>query len=219
MRTCKFVGLGFTFLFLLLIAAVSAEAQCAIREDIARGSWENPPFPTAPLDVVLVKVTLPPHCVGPWHYHPGPALIVVKQGTFQLTQDEPGCPMAVYQQGQVAAEQNGTEGAPHIHQAQNPGDVETIIYVTFQVPPGEPFQVNTEPVNCAQAAGLNHRPLASQYLPHKTAVRYTAQRSSSGRPTVHRPEPTDAGRLAVTTPKSSSTDLRTNRPRRERDGL
>ncbi len=155
MRTCKFVELGFTFLFLLLIAPVSADAQCAVQEVLARGSWENPPFPTAPLDVVLVKVTQQPHCVGPWHYHPGPATIVVKQGTLQLTQDEPGCPTAVYQEGEVAAEQNGSEGTPHIHQAQNPGDVETIIYVTFQVPPGAPHQVAADPVNCIQAAGLN----------------------------------------------------------------
>jgi quercetin dioxygenase-like cupin family protein len=219
MRMHEFVGLGFTLLFLFLIAPVSADAQCAVREDIARGSWENPPFPTAPLDVVLVKVTLPSHCVGPWHYHPGPALIVVKQGTFQLTQDEPGCPVAIYQQSEVAAEPNGTKGTPHIHQAQNPGDIETIIYVTFQVPPGEPFQVNTEPVNCIQAAGLNRRPLVNRYRPNKPGARYTAQRSNSRRPTVHRPEPTDAGRLAMRTPKSSSTDFVTNGLRRERAGL
>ena len=162
MRTCKFIALGCTFLFLLLIAPASADAQCTIREELARGAWENPPFPTAPLDVVVVRITLPPNCVGPWHYHPGPALIVVQQGTFQLTQDEPGCPTAVYQQGEVAAEQNGTEEAPHIHHAQNPGDVETIVYVTFQVPPGAPFQVPAEPVNCIEAAGLNQRPLASR---------------------------------------------------------
>ena len=158
MRTYKFVGLGFTLLFLLLIAPVAAEAQpCLIRDPLARGSLENPPFPTAPLDVVFVKVTLPPGCVGPWHYHPGPATIVVMQGTFQLTQDEPGCPIAVFQQGQVAVEQNGPEGAPHIHQPRNPGDVDTIVYITYQVPPGVAELVPADPANCVQAAALNQR--------------------------------------------------------------
>lgn len=158
MRTYKFVGLGLIFLFLLLIGPVPAHAQsCTDRVVLARGTWGNPPFPTAPLDVVQVKITLPPGCVGPWHYHPGPATIVVMQGTFQLTQDEPGCPIAVYQQDEVAIELNGPEGAPHIHHAQNPGDVDTIVYVTYQVPPGAPFQVPADPVNCINAAALNQR--------------------------------------------------------------
>ncbi len=96
------------------------------------------------LDLVQVKVSLAPGARGPWHYHPGPAIIVVKRGTFKLTQDKKDCPTEEYSAGSVVVE----EGF-HIHQPSNPGSEETEIYTLFVIAP-EPAldQIITEPKAC-----------------------------------------------------------------------
>jgi len=58
-----------------------ADPHFAINLGEARGRSTND---VPGLDLVQVKVRLAPGARGPWHYHPGPALIVVKRGTFKL---------------------------------------------------------------------------------------------------------------------------------------
>jgi quercetin dioxygenase-like cupin family protein len=129
---------GFGLMLLLVIASVGVANAQLQRTLVALGELPNPIFPTAPFQLREVKVKLAPGAVGPWHYHPGPAQIIVKRGTFKLTQDEPGCPAVEYHAGDVAIEPNGPEGSPHVHQPSNPSDDETVIYITFTLPPGTP---------------------------------------------------------------------------------
>src|SRR5215472_16657517 len=89
------------FFLLALIATVGFAKAQLLRTELGRGELPNPVFPTAPYQLREVEVWIPPHGFGPWHYHPGPAQIIVLPerdgvggGTFRLTQDEPGCPVA-----------------------------------------------------------------------------------------------------------------------------
>jgi len=143
----------FGLALLLVIASAGVAHAQLLRELLALGELPNPIFPTAPLQLREVKVTLTPGAVGPWHWHPGPAQIIVEQGTFRLMQDEPGCPEVEYGRGDVAIELNGPEGSPHIHQPSNPGSTDTIIYITFTLPPATPPDqdlIPAQPQFCGQ---------------------------------------------------------------------
>ena len=144
----------FGLMLLLVIASVSVANAQLQRTLVALGELPNPIFPTAPFQLREVEVKLAPGAVGPWHWHPGPAQIIVKQGTFRLTQDEPGCPEVDYQAGDVAIELNGPEGSAHIHRPSNPDPKEeTIIYITFTLPPGTPPDqdlIPAQPQFCGQ---------------------------------------------------------------------
>ena len=141
----------FGLLLVLVIASVGVARAQLIRKELARGEMRNPLFPTAPFQLREVKVTLVPHAVGPWHYHPGPAQIIVKQGTFKLIQDEPGCPEVVAHEGDVLIEPNGPEGSLHVHQPSNPGDTDTVVYITFTLPPDTEMDlIPVEPQYCGQ---------------------------------------------------------------------
>ena len=132
-----------TFFLLALIATVGFAKAQLMREELSRGELPNPVFPTAPYQLRIVKVGIPPHGFGPWHYHPGPAQIIVlpqEDGvggvTYRLTQDEPGCPAATLEPGSVAVEPNGPEESPHVHRPSNPSDKWTCVLITFTLPPG-----------------------------------------------------------------------------------
>jgi len=118
-----------------------ADPHFAINLGEARGRSTND---VPGLDLVQVKVRLAPGAKGPWHYHPGPAIIVVKRGTFKLTQDKKDCPTEEYSAGSVLVEDGF-----HIHQPSNPGSEETEIYILFVIAP-EPAldQIVTEPKAC-----------------------------------------------------------------------
>jgi hypothetical protein len=148
-----------SILFLGLISPLAAQAQL-IRVELGRGELPNPVFPTAPYQLREVKVRIPPHGFGPWHYHPGPAQIIVlpdqkdglcEGGTFSLTQDELGCPATILEPGSVAVEPNGPEGSPHVHQPSNPSDKWTCVLITFTLPPGTEMDlIPVDPQNCVQ---------------------------------------------------------------------
>jgi len=144
----------FGLVLLLVIASVGVANAQLQRKLLALGELPNPIFPTSPFQLREVKVTLVPGAVGPWHWHPGPAQIIVKQGTFRLMQDEPGCPVVEYHAGDVAVELNGPEGSPHVHQPSNPDPNETtVIYITFTLPPGTPADqdlIPAQPQFCGQ---------------------------------------------------------------------
>ena len=144
---------------LLLACATVANAQL-IRTELARGEWPLPAFPLAPQQIREVMVRIPPHGVGPWHYHPGPATITVGSseaqyqdhtGDFTLMQDEPGCPEETYHPGDVAVEPVGVGDAHHVHRPSNPSDNWTIVYITFTLPPGTDMDlIPLEPQFCGK---------------------------------------------------------------------
>jgi quercetin dioxygenase-like cupin family protein len=157
-KRLSIVALGMLSLLTLFSPrAVAQVCDAVCREVLGRGFLAEPRFTidlsqprgrsidgVPGLDVVQVKVRLAPGARGPWHYHPGPALIVVKRGTFKLTQDNKDCSSVEYPAGSVLAEE-----AFHIHQPSNPGSEETEVYILFVVPPEPtPDQIVIEPKAC-----------------------------------------------------------------------
>jgi len=147
----------FAGMLLALISPLGAQAQL-IHEELARGFAEPQQFAinmndargrsdagVPGLDVLEVKVTLEPGAVGPWHYHPGPALIIVKSGTFMLTQDKEGCPSVEYPAGSVLFEEPF-----HVHRPSNPGSEETEVYILYVVPPQSMDLIPTTPNVCKE---------------------------------------------------------------------
>ncbi len=145
----------FAAMLLALFSPLAVQAQLQ-REELARGFAEPQQFAinlndprgrsdggVPGLDVLQVRVILAPGAFGPWHYHPGPALIIVKSGTFKLTQDKEGCPSAEYPAGSVLFEEPF-----HAHRPSNPGSDEAEIYILFVVPPGSMDLIPTAPMAC-----------------------------------------------------------------------
>ena len=83
------------------------------------------------MDMVIVNAVAAPGGQSGWHYHPGPAFVVVKTGALTVyTADDPTCTGQVYQAGTVLIE--GT--SPHI--VRNEGSVNAEFSVAFMVPAG-----------------------------------------------------------------------------------
>src|SRR5262249_24049585 len=89
--------------------------------------------------------------IGPWHYHPGPAIIIVEEGEFTLTQDNSDCATVTY-----VAEPGGNhpvvwEEAFNIHRPANLSDKDTTIYITFlDIPRDSPDMIAANPQVCNQ---------------------------------------------------------------------
>jgi quercetin dioxygenase-like cupin family protein len=88
-------------------------------------------------DMVVVKVTLDPDGVSDWHSHPGPGLIAVAEGTITITYAE-DCVPRPYSAGDAFMEPGNV-----VMRADNFGDTDAIVYVTFlgipDGPPSVPF--------------------------------------------------------------------------------
>jgi hypothetical protein len=82
-----------------------------------------------------------------WHSHPGPALVVVKSGTFTLYDgDDPSCTPHVFSAGQAFVDRGG--GHVHIGRNETAGIVE--LSVTYLLPVGAAprTDVSSAPGNC-----------------------------------------------------------------------
>ena len=82
-------------------------------------------------DVVVLKITFrpgnnQPHDVIPWHTHPGPAIVAVAAGELTIT-NASDCVPRVYAAGQAFLDPGGT----NVHRADNLGDKDAVVYVTF----------------------------------------------------------------------------------------
>ena len=85
-------------------------------------------------DAITAKLTVPPGASVDWHTHPGPGIAVVAQGEITLTFG-PDCESRAYPAGSALI--HGAES--HADLAENLGDTDLVIYVTFfGVPPGPP---------------------------------------------------------------------------------
>ena len=95
-------------------------------------------------DLVLVNAVGNVGGHSGWHYHPGPAFVVVKTGALTAYRaDDPSCTGKVYPAGTVIIE--GT--VPHI--IRNEGSVSSEFSVVFMVPAGVAQRVDAPaPENC-----------------------------------------------------------------------
>jgi quercetin dioxygenase-like cupin family protein len=98
-------------------------------------------------DVVVQQVTIAPRGTTGWHTHPGPAVVVIKSGSFTLYDgDDPTCTGTTYSAGQAFID----PGHGHVHIGRNEGSQTVELYVTFlDVPVGGPPRIDASaPGNC-----------------------------------------------------------------------
>jgi hypothetical protein len=99
-------------------------------------------------DVVVQQVILAPGGHTGWHTHPGPAIVLVKAGTFTLYDgDDPSCTGKSYGPGQAFVDR----GYGHVHIGRNESVAQSVeLYVTFlDVPVGGVPRVDApSPGNC-----------------------------------------------------------------------
>lgn len=83
--------------------------------------------------------TLPPAASTGWHYHDGPLLTTVQQGTLRRQLAD----------GSATLHPAGTSfveppGPGNIHTGDNPGSVPVVLLCLFLLPPGSPLSVPVE---------------------------------------------------------------------------
>ena len=100
-------------------------------------------------DVVVQQVILQPGGYTGWHSHPGPAVVIVKSGSFTLYDaDDTSCTGNTYSTGKVFVD----AGYGHAHFGRNEGTTNTELWVTYlDVPVGTSprLDVSPSPGNCA----------------------------------------------------------------------
>ena len=101
-----------------------------------------------PIDVADQSITLQPGGHTGWHSHPGPALVVIKSGTFTLYEgDDPACRPQVYTPGQAFVDRGGG----HVHIGRNESSAIVELSVTYLLPvgAGPRTDVSPAPGNCS----------------------------------------------------------------------
>jgi len=104
-------------------------------------------FSKDPTDTVVTTTTLAPGGSTGWHSHPGPAFIVVTQGTLTVYDgDDPACTPHRYSPGSGFLD----AGLGHVHIARNEGTTPvTVVQTYLNVPPGGSQRIDAPaPGNC-----------------------------------------------------------------------
>lgn len=102
---------------------------------------------SAPIDVADQTVTIGPGGHTGWHSHPGPALVVVRSGTFTLyNANDPGCSPHVFEAGEAFVDRGG--GNVHIGRNETAGVVELSVTYLLPVGAGPRTDVVPAPGNC-----------------------------------------------------------------------
>jgi quercetin dioxygenase-like cupin family protein len=95
-------------------------------------------------DVIVQEIVLAPGGTTGWHTHPGPAVVLIKEGSLTLT-DGDRCRSHTYSAGQAFVD----PGQGHVHVATNPGTVNAVVYVTyFDVPAGQGPRIDAPDPGC-----------------------------------------------------------------------
>jgi quercetin dioxygenase-like cupin family protein len=99
-------------------------------------------------DTIFQQITVAPGGYTDWHSHPGPAFVVVKEGTFTYYDgDDESCTGIDYGPGESFVDL----GQGHVHNARNEGNVSVVLYVMYlDVPPevASPFIPAEDPGVC-----------------------------------------------------------------------
>jgi quercetin dioxygenase-like cupin family protein len=97
-------------------------------------------------DIVVANIVVTPAGHSGWHYHPGPALVVVKTGAITIYHgDDPTCSPTAHPAGTSFIEEGGM-----VHIARNQGAVETTLVTTYFAPAGSPTRIDAaDPGNCS----------------------------------------------------------------------
>ncbi len=151
-------GLALAFLAVLGVAATAyATASSGFStEQLSLGRFGEMKINTGDVklktkgdsDVYVVRNTVVPGGQSGWHYHPGPSLITVVQGTATFYDgDDPTCTPRVFPAGSGVIDDS--VDASHVHLLRNEG-TGNLITVTMQiVPAGAQRRVDAPaPGNC-----------------------------------------------------------------------
>ena len=151
-------GLALAFLAVLGVAATAyATASSGFStEQLSLGRFGEMKINTGDVklktkgdsDVYVVRNTVVPGGQSGWHYHPGPSLITVVQGTATFYEsDDPTCTPRVFPAGSGIIDDS--VDASHVHLLRNE-DTGNLITVTMQiVPAGATRRVDAPaPGNC-----------------------------------------------------------------------
>jgi mannose-6-phosphate isomerase-like protein (cupin superfamily) len=155
----KLIGGGaLAFLALLVIAATALGTTPSgfSTEQLSVGRFGNIRIKTDDLklktkhdsDVYVVRNTVQAGGQSGWHYHPGPSLITVVQGTATFYDgDDPTC--TGHEFGVGTGIIDDAVDADHVHLLRNNGSGVLITVTTQIVPAGAPRRVDaTDPCNC-----------------------------------------------------------------------
>jgi quercetin dioxygenase-like cupin family protein len=86
-----------------------------------------------PSDFVVLSLHFAPGATTGWHTHPGPAMVVVQEGTFTLyNASDPKCRPHRYGPGQAFVDRGGG----NVHIGRNETDLPVRVVVTFVIPVG-----------------------------------------------------------------------------------
>jgi len=136
-RKQPLVTAGFAILVtaLAISSARRAVAQAPFEiEPVALGEIDNARFKIEVKESIVLeqdKLTFQPGATTPWHFHPGPAFVIVDSGAVTLHTDD-GC-ATVYQAGSAFFEKAG-----QVHRVSNDTEGETVIFGTLLLPVGSP---------------------------------------------------------------------------------
>lgn len=141
---------GFALLAMLLATSVAIAA--IVNVTLARGTLsdlEKVNIPNLakfenkePVDFVHSELTFQPGDATPWHYHPGPTLVTVKEGEITFTMGD--CSARTYRVGQ-----SFVEGHPGlVGRAQNTGSTVAKVNVVFITPVGSATTFTVVPATC-----------------------------------------------------------------------
>jgi quercetin dioxygenase-like cupin family protein len=99
-------------------------------------------------DAYVVRNTVLPGGQSGWHYHPGPSLVTVKEGTATFYDgDDPTCTPHVYTAGTGVIDD--ALDASHVHLLRNEGSVNLVTVTVQIVPAGVPRRIDApDPGNC-----------------------------------------------------------------------
>jgi quercetin dioxygenase-like cupin family protein len=119
--------------------AGAAKVEPAQREVLLQAdqSWNGQPYTQYPKgrpELTMLKVTLAPHTVLPWHTHPFPNAGYVLSGTLTLHDKASGKTRVVHQ-GEAFA-----ESVDDIHRGEA-GDEPAVLLITYAGIPGVPTSI------------------------------------------------------------------------------
>ena len=99
-------------------------------------------------DVYVVRNTVQPGGHSGWHFHPGPSLITVKEGTATFYDgDDPTCTGHDYTAGTGVIDD--AADPTHVHLLRNNGDVPLVTVTVQIVPAGAQRRIDApDPGNC-----------------------------------------------------------------------
>lgn len=107
-----------------------------------------------PADVFQVKTVVLPGNDSGWHSHPGPSVVLVKQGTATIYEsDDPTCSGVTYPAGSGFIDKGGS----HVHLVQNASPTDTLVVVAFQIVPHNVARRidQPRPPQCPSSVGIN----------------------------------------------------------------